>query len=110
MPHLLLRPHACLPRPPTHPHTPYRSPTASASGPGPFRLLFIYRLKLLFCLSISPAPSTRHPYLQITDHLYIGGWPSEEALVPTVHPAVLDVTCELPLQLTPPAYKALPVW
>lgn len=29
---------------------------------------------------------------------------------PQVHPAVLDVTCELPLQLTPPAYLNLAVW
>lgn len=27
-----------------------------------------------------------------------------------MHPAVLDVTCELPLQLTPPAYLNLAVW
>lgn len=30
--------------------------------------------------------------------------------MPTVHPAVLDVTCELPLQLAPPAYLNLAVW
>ena len=30
--------------------------------------------------------------------------------MPTVHPAVLDVTCELPLQLVPPAYLNLAVW
>lgn len=50
------------------------------------------------------------PRTQVTPHHYIGAWPSEEALVPAVHPAVLDVTCELPLQLDPPAYLALPVW
>eukprot|EP00887_Chlorella_sp_A99_P001424 scaffold8.g1424.t1 len=58
----------------------------------------------LLCCSRGPAA------LPITDDFYIGAWPSEEALVPTVHPAVLDVTCELPLQLVPPAYKVLPVW
>ena len=30
--------------------------------------------------------------------------------MPQVHPAVLDVTCELPLQLVPPAYLNLAVW
>lgn len=49
---------------------------------------------------------------QITPHYFIGAWPSEEALVPTVRPAVLDVTCELPLQVALPAdaYLTLPVW
>lgn len=27
-----------------------------------------------------------------------------------VQPAVLDVTCELPLQVVPPAYLPLPTW
>lgn len=36
--------------------------------------------------------------------------PSEQALVPALDAAVLDVTCELPLQVQPPAYLSLPVW
>ena len=47
-----------------------------------------------------------------TSRFYIGGWPSDAQLVPTVQCAVLDVTCELPLQVNTPVdgYKALLVW
>lgn len=64
------------------------------------------RAKLALQRRFSSEPS----WTQITPHYFIGAWPSEEALVPTVHPAVLDVTCELPLQVAPPAYLQLPVW
>lgn len=36
--------------------------------------------------------------------------PSEQALVPALNASVLDVTCELPLQVQPPAYLSIPVW
>jgi protein-tyrosine phosphatase len=65
------------------------------------------RAKLAIQRRITDEPA----WHRITPELYIGAWPSEEALVPTaINPAVLDVTCELPLQVRPPAYLVLPVW
>lgn len=75
-----------------------------------FALFWPYHAGLRAKLAIQRQLSSEPSFSKITDDFYIGAWPSEEALVPTVHPAVLDVTCELPLQLVPPAYKVLPVW
>ena len=61
-------------------------------------------------LAIQRRYSTEPAWNRITDTYYLGAWPSEESLVPAVHPSVLDVTCELPLQVRPPAYKMIPVW
>lgn len=69
-----------------------------------------YHVSLRAKLAIQRRLSEEPAWDQITDTYFLGAWPSEEALVPTVHPAVLDVTCELPLQVTPPAYKLVPVW
>jgi hypothetical protein len=69
-----------------------------------------YHVGLRAKLAIQRRVSSEPAWDQITDTYYLGAWPSEEALVPAVHPAVLDVTCELPLQVRPPAYKMVPVW
>ncbi len=73
-------------------------------------LFWPYHAGLRAKLAIQRRVSTEASWNQITPHYFIGAWPSEEALVPTVHPAVLDVTCELPLQVQPPAYLVVPVW
>ncbi|KAI7840365.1 hypothetical protein COHA_005909 [Chlorella ohadii] len=85
----------------------------SADGtisPLSFSLLWPYHAGLRAKLALQRRVSTEPAFSQITDDYYIGAWPSEQKLVPTVHPAVLDVTCELPLQVTPPAYLNLAVW
>ncbi|GAB4820623.1 hypothetical protein N2152v2_007669 [Parachlorella kessleri] len=69
-----------------------------------------YHLGLRTKLRTQRKVSTEDGWNQITPCYFLGAWPSEEALVPTVKPAVLDVTCELPLQVIPPAYLCLPVW
>ena len=78
----------------------------------PASLIFFYpyHVGLRTKLAIQRRYSTEPAYDRITPTYYLGAWPSEEALVPAVHPAVLDVTCELPLQVRPPAYKLIPVW
>lgn len=75
-----------------------------------FTLLWPYHAGLRAKLALQRRVSSEPSFSQVTDDYYIGAWPSEQKLVPTVHPAVLDVTCELPLQVTPPAYLNLAVW
>jgi len=73
-------------------------------------LFWPYHVGLAGKLAIQRHVSSEPAWNQITSTYFLGAWPSEEALVPAVHPAVLDVTCELPLQVRPPAYKVIPVW
>jgi len=79
-------------------------------SPLAFTALWPYHVGLRAKLAIQRKVSTEPSWDAMGDNYYLGAWPSEEALVPTVHPAVLDVTCELPLQIKPPAYLNLPVW
>jgi hypothetical protein len=75
-----------------------------------FALLWPYHVGLRAKLALQRRLSSEPSFDSIGEHYYIGAWPSEEKLVPTVQPAVLDVTCELPLQVVPPAYLNLAVW
>ncbi|PSC71447.1 dual specificity phosphatase domain [Micractinium conductrix] len=79
-------------------------------NPVHFTLLWPYHVGLRAKLALQRRLSSEPSFSQVTDEYFIGAWPSEMALVPTVHPAVLDVTCELPLQVVPPAYLNLAVW
>lgn len=79
-------------------------------SPVRFSMLWPYHVGLRAKLALQRQLSSEPSFDQITPHYFIGAWPSEQALVPTVHPAVLDVTCELPLQVKPPAYLNLLVW
>ncbi|KAI3436780.1 hypothetical protein D9Q98_006191 [Chlorella vulgaris] len=75
-----------------------------------FALLWPYHFSLRAKLALQRKYSSEPSFNQVTPDYFIGAWPSEQKLVPTVQPAVLDVTCELPLQLVPPAYLNLSVW
>lgn len=75
-----------------------------------FTLLWPYHVGLRAKLALQRRLSSEPSFDRVGEHYYIGAWPSEEKLVPTVQPAVLDVTCELPLQVVPPAYLNLAVW
>ena len=75
-----------------------------------FTLLWPYHVGLRAKLALQRRLSSEPSFDRVGEHYYIGAWPSEEKLVPTVQPAVLDVTCELPLQVLPPAYLNLAVW
>ncbi|KAL4424957.1 hypothetical protein ABPG77_002842 [Micractinium sp. CCAP 211/92] len=78
--------------------------------PSRFALLWPYHVGLRAKLALQRRLSSEPSFSQVTEHYFIGAWPSEQKLVPVVHPAVLDVTCELPLQVQPPAYLNLAVW
>jgi hypothetical protein len=73
-------------------------------------LFWPYHAGMRIKLGLQRRVSSEPAFNQITPTYFLGGWPSEEALVPTVLPALLDITCELPLQVRPPAYKMIPVW
>lgn len=73
-------------------------------------LLWPYHIGLRAKLALQRRFSSEPAFNKIVNNYYIGGWPSEEAFIPATQAAVLDVTCELPLQLIPPAYKLLKVW
>lgn len=75
-----------------------------------FALLYPYHIGLRAKLALQRRVSSEPSWSRVTEEYFIGAWPSEAALVPVVHAAVLDVTCELPLQVATPAYLALPVW
>lgn len=81
-----------------------------AVHPLAFALLYPYHFGLRAKLALQRRVSSEPSWSRITEEYFIGAWPSEAALVPAVHVAVLDVTCELPLQVATPAYLALPVW
>jgi len=75
-------------------------------------LLWPYHFGLRAKLAIQRKLSSEKPFNRIGKNFYLGAWPSEAALAPLVGSSlsVLDVSCELPLQIEAPAYLALPVW
>lgn len=99
----------------SEPLAPYTTWILGKNGRGqinPLGIAFLwpYHVGLRAKLAIQRRLSSEPAFNKITKEYWIGAWPSEEKLVPALHAAVLDVTCELPLQVTPPAYKVLPVW
>ncbi|CAL5407034.1 unnamed protein product [Camellia sinensis] len=52
------------------------------------------------------------PYSQISEGLYVGGWPCSPEKLPPGNPAIIDCTCELPRNLELPGhgYLCLPTW
>ena len=71
-----------------------------------------YHVGLRGKLAVQRRVSTEPAWNAVTPDYFLGGWPSERALVPEAGVAVVDVTCELPLAAStaPSAYLALPVW
>lgn len=52
------------------------------------------------------------PYSQISEGLYVGGWPCSPEKLPPGNPAIIDCTCELPRNLELPGhgYLCIPTW
>lgn len=52
------------------------------------------------------------PYSEISDGLYVGGWPSSPDKLPPGNPAIIDCTCELPRrsEFLRNAYLCVPTW
>ncbi|WOL01599.1 hypothetical protein Cni_G10316 [Canna indica] len=51
-------------------------------------------------------------YNEISERLYVGGWPTAMSRLPPGDPAVIDCTCELPRSYFVPAesYLCIPLW
>jgi hypothetical protein len=75
-----------------------------------FMLFWPYHIGLRLKLALQRRISSEPTWNQVTKLVYIGAWPSDETLLPSMRHAVLDVTCELPCQVRPRAYKMIPVW
>lgn len=52
------------------------------------------------------------PYTEISEGLYVGGWPASREKLPPGDPAIIDCTCELPRrsELSGLAYRCIPIW
>ncbi|CAI9767509.1 unnamed protein product [Fraxinus pennsylvanica] len=52
------------------------------------------------------------PYSEISEGLYVGGWPCSLDKLPPGNPAIIDCTCEFPrkMELSGHAYFCIPTW
>ncbi|KAK8969928.1 hypothetical protein KSP40_PGU004299 [Platanthera guangdongensis] len=73
-----------------------------------FRFLVFVRVYVYFRRLKSREPI----YNEISEGLYVGGWPSSKKHLPPGEPAVIDCTCELPRSSVVPedAYLCLAIW
>ncbi|KAG0485666.1 hypothetical protein HPP92_009745 [Vanilla planifolia] len=73
-----------------------------------FPFLFLVRLYVF----IRRLKSSEPIYNEISEGLYVGGWPSLKPHLPPGDPAVIDCTCELPRSsvVSENAYLCLPTW
>lgn len=71
----------------------------SSDGTFPTWSMIIFGPFLIFIrvFNILRRASSREPlYSEVSEGLYVGGWPSSFAHLPPGEPAVIDCTCELP--------------
>ncbi|XP_028805178.1 uncharacterized protein LOC114760093 [Neltuma alba] len=56
--------------------------------------------------------SREAPYSEISEGLYVGGWPSSREKLPPGDPAIIDCTCELPRksEFSGLSYMCVPTW
>ncbi|KAJ7974888.1 Dual specificity phosphatase protein [Quillaja saponaria] len=56
--------------------------------------------------------SREAPYSEVSEGLYVGGWPSSPDKLPPGDPAIIDCTCELPRmsEFSGLAYLCIPTW
>lgn len=76
-----------------------------------FGLFWPYHAGLRMKLGMQRLLSSEPVWNQITSDYFIGGWPnSKKNTPPLCNLAILDVTCELPLQVEASGYLMIPVW
>ncbi|KAJ4720587.1 Dual specificity phosphatase protein [Melia azedarach] len=56
--------------------------------------------------------SGEEPYSEVSEGLYVGGWPSSPSKLPPGNPAIIDCTCEFPKikELEGHSYLCVPTW
>ncbi|CAI8605178.1 unnamed protein product [Vicia faba] len=88
----------------------------TSDGTFPISSLIIFSPYLYFVRLFSAVRrrwSGEPPYTEVSDGLYVGGWPSSPEKLPPGDPAVVDCTCEFPRLkgLTGGLpYRCLPTW
>lgn len=86
-----------------------------SDGNFPFWALIMFSPYLYFVRAFSfirRFTSGEPPYSEVSEGLYVGGWPYAPEKLPPGNPAVIDCTCELPRkkELTGTAYLCVPTW
>ncbi|KAL6586300.1 hypothetical protein OROMI_001288 [Orobanche minor] len=87
----------------------------SSDGKIPIWSLILFSPHLYFVRAFSALrrlTSGEAPYTEITQGLYVGGWPYSPDKCPPGKPAIIDCTCELPRkkELHGLAYLCIPTW
>lgn len=86
-----------------------------SDGTFPIWALAIFSPYLYFVRTFSALRRMRSgepPYSEISEGLYVGGWPSSPDKLPPGNPAIIDCTCEFPrnMEFSGYAYLCIPTW
>lgn len=87
----------------------------SSDGSFPIWSLIMFSPYLYFVRIFSALRRMRSgepSYTEISEGLYVGGWPSSPDKLPPGDPAIIDCTCELPrkTEFSGLAYRCIPTW
>ncbi|CAI9091364.1 OLC1v1026380C1 [Oldenlandia corymbosa var. corymbosa] len=87
----------------------------SSDGHFPIWSMLIFSPYLYFVRIFSALRRLRSgepPYNEVSEGIYVGGWPSSVEKMPPGNPAVIDCTCELPrkTEISKHAYMCVPTW
>ncbi|XP_024991912.1 uncharacterized protein LOC112525853 isoform X1 [Cynara cardunculus var. scolymus] len=71
---------------------------------------YLYYVRLI--ASLKRLKRREPPYNQVSDGLYVGGWPSSPEKIPSGDPAIIDCTCEFPrvFDISGNGYLCIPTW
>ncbi|CAK9149209.1 unnamed protein product [Ilex paraguariensis] len=86
-----------------------------SDGTFPIWSLIMFSPYLYFVRAFSALRRMRSgeaPYSEVSEGLYVGGWPNAPEVLPPGNPAIIDCTCELPrnLEVSGHAYLCIPTW
>ncbi|WCJ19093.1 hypothetical protein M5689_001399 [Euphorbia peplus] len=87
----------------------------NTDGTFPIWSLIIFSPYLVFVRIFSLARrfvSGEEPYTEVSDGVFVGGWPFSGAALPPGDPAIVDCTCELPRkpEFKRNSYLCIPTW
>lgn len=87
----------------------------NADGSFPVWSLIIFSPYLYFVRLVAAFKRYKRkecPYSEVSNGLYVGGWPFSQEKLPPGNPAVIDCTCEFPrmFDITENGYLCIPTW
>ncbi|XP_024991897.1 uncharacterized protein LOC112525840 isoform X1 [Cynara cardunculus var. scolymus] len=87
----------------------------NTNGSFPIWSLIIFSPYLYYVRWISSLKRLKRrepPYTEVSEGLYVGGWPSSPEKMPSGDPAIIDCTCELPrvFGVSGNGYLCIPTW